>query len=225
LSLLRRALMKANSAPEVAPVGSRPSPEQLNRRSGCAYQRARGASTPARYCDHVAACIHHKAANALRTSRSDPFNLEQPGRACKPAPATAPPTTTHSNSCRHSLEAYEGWGASHFAELWYVFDHLDQTQWRWSPADRKLAREISDYWVNFAKLGNPNGRGLPLWRAFTGGNAKVQYLVEPITAGGVPNIERRVCEASLLPHVSPPVSSGDRSQTRRILAPPSSVGN
>jgi para-nitrobenzyl esterase len=86
--------------------------------------------------------------------------------------------------------AYEGWGASHFAELWYVFDHLDQAQWRWSPADRKLAKEISDYWVNFAKSGDPNGQGLPLWRAFTGENGKAQYLVDPITAGGVPNIER-----------------------------------
>src|SRR5580658_9832104 len=24
---------------------------------------------------------------------------------------------------------YAGWGASHFAELWYVFDHLDQSPW------------------------------------------------------------------------------------------------
>jgi len=34
---------------------------------------------------------------------------------------------------------YEGWGASHFAELWYVFDHLDQEPWRWSKADQKVA--------------------------------------------------------------------------------------
>ncbi|MFY9936228.1 MAG: hypothetical protein WAK33_05135, partial [Silvibacterium sp.] len=25
---------------------------------------------------------------------------------------------------------YEGWGASHFAELWYVFNHLNQEPWR-----------------------------------------------------------------------------------------------
>ena len=24
---------------------------------------------------------------------------------------------------------YEEWGASHFAEMWYVFDHLDQEPW------------------------------------------------------------------------------------------------
>jgi para-nitrobenzyl esterase len=85
---------------------------------------------------------------------------------------------------------YEGWGASHFAELWYVFDHLDQAPWPWSPADRKLAQEISDYWVNFARSGNPNGPGLPLWRGFNGDNGATQHLVDPVSAGSVPNIER-----------------------------------
>jgi para-nitrobenzyl esterase len=56
---------------------------------------------------------------------------------------------------------YAGWGASHFAELWYVFDHLDQAPWHWSPGDRALAREMSAYWSNFARSGDPNSRGLP----------------------------------------------------------------
>jgi para-nitrobenzyl esterase len=83
---------------------------------------------------------------------------------------------------------YEGWGASHFAELWYVFDHLDQEPWRWSKADRRVAEEMSSYWVNFAKSGNPNGPGLPQWPAFTNTESKVQYLGDPITVGGVANI-------------------------------------
>jgi len=40
---------------------------------------------------------------------------------------------------------YAGWGASHFAELWYVFDHLDQSPWNWTAGDRKLAEEMSSY--------------------------------------------------------------------------------
>jgi para-nitrobenzyl esterase len=83
---------------------------------------------------------------------------------------------------------YEGWGASHFAELWYVFDHLEQEPWRWSEADRRVAEEISSYWVNFAKSGNPNGPGLPQWPAFTSAESKVQYLGDPITVGGVASI-------------------------------------
>jgi para-nitrobenzyl esterase len=56
---------------------------------------------------------------------------------------------------------YGGWGASHFAELWYVFDHLNQEPWRWTAADRTVADEVSSYWVNFARSGNPNARGFP----------------------------------------------------------------
>ncbi|MGA7475087.1 MAG: carboxylesterase family protein, partial [Candidatus Sulfotelmatobacter sp.] len=84
---------------------------------------------------------------------------------------------------------YEGWGASHFAELWYVFDHLDQEPWKWTAADRKVAEEISSYWVNFARSGNPNGPGLPPWPAFTTGDSKVLYLGDPITVNGVANID------------------------------------
>ncbi len=80
---------------------------------------------------------------------------------------------------------YEGWGASHFAELWYVFDHLDQEPWHWSAADRKVADEVSSYWVNFAKSGNPNSAGLPMWPAFTNTDSKVLYLADPITVRGV----------------------------------------
>jgi len=83
---------------------------------------------------------------------------------------------------------YDGWGASHYAELWYVFDHLDQAPWRWSTADRRVAEEISSYWVNFARSGNPNGPGLPSWPAFTNADSKVLYLGDPISVGGVANI-------------------------------------
>jgi para-nitrobenzyl esterase len=84
---------------------------------------------------------------------------------------------------------YEGWGASHFAELWYVFDHLSQEPWRWSTADQKLAGEISSYWVNFAKSGDPNGPDIPMWPAFTNADNRVLYLGDPIIVGGVANID------------------------------------
>jgi para-nitrobenzyl esterase len=83
---------------------------------------------------------------------------------------------------------YEGWGASHFAELWYVFDHLNQEPWRWSKADRRVAEEMSSYWVNFARSGDPNGPSLPVWPAFTTAGSKVLYIGDPTTVGGVANI-------------------------------------
>jgi para-nitrobenzyl esterase len=85
---------------------------------------------------------------------------------------------------------YAGWGASHFAELWYVFDHLDQSPWRWTSTDRKVAAEISSYWINFARSGDPNGAGLPPWPAFENTKSKVQYLGDPITTDGVLAIDK-----------------------------------
>ena len=84
---------------------------------------------------------------------------------------------------------YADWGASHFAELWYVFDHLDQSLWNWTWGDRQLAAKMSSYWVNFARSGDPNGPGLPSWDAFTNAESKVQYLADPITVGGVANLK------------------------------------
>ena len=83
---------------------------------------------------------------------------------------------------------YAGWGASHFAELWYTFDHLDKEPWPWRVADRKLAEQMSMYWTNFAKAGDPNAGGLPHWPAFTDTDARVLYLSDSIAVGGVDNI-------------------------------------
>jgi para-nitrobenzyl esterase len=83
---------------------------------------------------------------------------------------------------------YADWGASHYAELWYVFDHLDQEPWRWTKADRRVAEEMSSYWVNFARAGNPNGPSLPQWPTFTNADSKGLYLADPIAIGGVANI-------------------------------------
>jgi len=36
----------------------------------------------------------------------------------------------------------------------------------WTDADRKLADQVSSYWVNFAATGDPNGKSLPKWSAY-----------------------------------------------------------
>jgi para-nitrobenzyl esterase len=84
---------------------------------------------------------------------------------------------------------YEGWGASHYSELWYTFDHLNQQPWAWTAADRKLAEEMSSYWVNFARTGNPNGTGLPEWPAFTPLDSRTLILDDTISAGPVPELK------------------------------------
>ena len=80
-----------------------------------------------------------------------------------------------------------GWGASHFAELWYVFDHLHQESWAWSASDRRLARLMSRYWVNFARTGDPNGPGLPAWPAFDPDTHRLLVLTGDPVVGTVAN--------------------------------------
>lgn len=57
-------------------------------------------------------------------------------------------------------------GATHTAELAYVFNNLIPPTLPWSDTDRTLADALSSYWANFAANGDPNGKGLPLWPAF-----------------------------------------------------------
>jgi para-nitrobenzyl esterase len=71
-------------------------------------------------------------------------------------------------------------------------DHLNQNDWAWSEADRKLADTMATYWTNFAKTGDPNGADLPHWPAFTARDDKVLFLGDPISVGGV--ADRRTLE-------------------------------
>src|SRR5262249_7464154 len=67
--------------------------------------------------------------------------------------------------------------ATHAAEIPYVFDNLRQPRVfpdasspelaSVSAPDRALADRMSSYWLNFARKGDPNGKGLPRSPAFS----------------------------------------------------------
>lgn len=65
-------------------------------------------------------------------------------------------------------------GAYHASEIAYVFDNVHTLRDGPRPVDRELADAMSDYWVSFARNGNPNIDGRPQWRPYR--NSERHYM-------------------------------------------------
>ena len=72
-------------------------------------------------------------------------------------------------------------GAYHGTEIPYVFDMHDD----WLPSedvDHDLTAAVMDYWVQFARVGNPNLPNHPQWPVYDRQNPMLMELGDTIAA-------------------------------------------
>ena len=80
------------------------------------------------------------------------------------------------------------WGAHHAAELGYVFNTLQGENY--DETDDRLAALMIDYWVQFARTGDPNGGGRPAWPEFDADKQAYLELGDEVKTGAA--LEREI---------------------------------
>jgi para-nitrobenzyl esterase len=79
--------------------------------------------------------------------------------------------------------------SQHGAEIPYAFNwvHGGLSTTPWESVDRKLADDVSGYWVNFATTGNPNGRNLPKWPTYQMKDDVALHLGDTVVPAPLPH--------------------------------------
>jgi para-nitrobenzyl esterase len=71
-------------------------------------------------------------------------------------------------------------GAFHSSEVPYAYDNLKFFNRPLEGKDQQLSEIMSAYWAEFAKKGDPNKSGLPLWPSFTREKGEVMIFGEEV---------------------------------------------
>jgi para-nitrobenzyl esterase len=85
---------------------------------------------------------------------------------------------------------HEGYGSPHGMEVEYVFGHVTGgPSGKPSATDLAISDAMVTYWTNFAKNGDPNGKNMPKWPAFSDQHPELMYFGGTPHTGPVPNEE------------------------------------
>ncbi|MDX5437399.1 MAG: carboxylesterase family protein, partial [Pontibacter sp.] len=81
-------------------------------------------------------------------------------------------------------------GAVHSAEIEYAMGNLRHNKtYAWEPEDYQVSEVMQNYFANFIKTGDPNGKALPAWPAVNKGD-KEQVLHIDVHTEAKPAIHR-----------------------------------
>ena len=82
-------------------------------------------------------------------------------------------------------------GAPHGGEIGFVFGTLTALPGSaLSPEDQAIFRMAQSYWVNFAKIADPNGAGLPTWPRHDPSKDLIFDFHPDGTAGAIPDVRK-----------------------------------
>jgi para-nitrobenzyl esterase len=82
-----------------------------------------------------------------------------------------------------------GFGAFHGADVAYVFQHLGPSNPQTTKDDLAISESMATYWTNFAKHGDPNGKGVPGWPAFSDATPIAMHFNKTPHTGPVPSAD------------------------------------
>lgn len=84
---------------------------------------------------------------------------------------------------------HAGYGSPHGQDVAYVFKHLDASNPQTTKTDLEISEAMATYWTNFAKRGDPNDEGVPVWPSFSDAHPSVMYFSQTPHTGPVPSAE------------------------------------
>ena len=82
---------------------------------------------------------------------------------------------------------YAKYGAFHTGEVPYAYGNLKFVNRPWEATDWQLEATISDYWVNFIRKGDPNGKALPRWPEYSVGQKEIMLLGKEVKSVSLPD--------------------------------------
>ena len=71
---------------------------------------------------------------------------------------------------------FPNYGAFHTSEVPFALHTLHMWKRPWRDVDLAVEKTMSDYWVNFVKTGNPNGKGLPEWGVYDKSSGNIMEI-------------------------------------------------